>query len=130
MSVYAHSFRMCFPNELSKDNMNCIKHDIKKDFIMALKTNRLAALSLEDKIKGRFVRIDSLEKKSNTVKQVYLKGIAFPLTLTKQVFTNNDGSIGVLYLISNDINLTYDQITTIYQKRWKVEEIHKLIRFE
>jgi hypothetical protein len=100
----------------SRDNMNCIKHDIKKDFIMALKTNRLAALSLEDKIKGRFVRIDSLEKKSNTVKQVYLKGIAFPLTLTKQVFTNNDGSIGVLYLISNDINLTYDQITTIYQK--------------
>ena len=97
---------------------------------MALKTNRLAALSLEDKMEGRFVRIDSLEIESNTIKQVYLKGIAFPLTLTKQVFTNNDGSIGVLYLISNDINLTYDQITTIYQKRWKVEEIHKLIRFE
>jgi len=37
--------------------------------------------------------------------------------------------MGVLYLVSSDINLTYEQITTIYQKRWKVEEFHKSVKY-
>jgi hypothetical protein len=30
--------------------------------------------------------------------------------------------------VCSDINLNYDQITTIFQKRWKVEVFHKSIK--
>ncbi len=43
---------------------------------MGMKCNRLAALSLEDKYQGRFVRIDSLNLEPNTTQQVYLKGLS------------------------------------------------------
>jgi len=112
----------------SKENMNFIKLNMKKDFIMALKTNRRVALSLEDKYRGRFVRIDSLEPEPNTVQSVYIKGVDFPLVLTRQVFKNKDGSSGILYLVSSDTNLTYDQVITIYKKRWEVELFHKSVK--
>ena len=112
----------------SKENMNFVKLDLKKDFIMALKTNRNVALSLEDKYRGRFVRIDSLEPEPNTVQSVYIKRVDFPLVLTGQVFKNKDGRSGILYLVSSDTNLTYDQVTTIYQKRWEVELFHKSVK--
>jgi len=112
----------------SKENMNFIKLDLKKDFIMALKTNRNVALSLEDKHRGRFVRVDSLESEPNTVQSVYIQGVDFPLVLTRQVFKNKDGSSGILYLVSSDTNLTYDQVTMIYQKRWEVELFHKSVK--
>ncbi|MBT9162062.1 MAG: hypothetical protein DDT27_00606 [Dehalococcoidia bacterium] len=41
---------------------------------------------------------------------------------------NKDGSSGVLYLVSSDTNLTYDQVITIYQKRWEVEIFHKSVK--
>jgi len=112
----------------SKENMCYIKIELSKDFIMALKENRLAALSLEDKQQGNFVSIASLPLEVNTTLTVYLKGVDFPLRLLKQVFTNKDGSEGVLYLVCSDTSLDYMQITTIYQKRWKVEEFHKSIK--
>jgi len=46
----------------------------------------------------------------------------------RQIFTNKDGSTGILYLISNDLDLTATKIETIYQKRWKVEVFHKNIK--
>ena len=56
---------------------------------------------------------------------VYLKGISFPVIVAKQVFTNQDGSTGTLFLVSSDTSLTYEQLTTLYQKRWKIEVVHK-----
>ena len=50
------------------------------------------------------------------------------MLITKQVFKNGDGSTGTLYLTGNDLGLTYEQMTTIYKKRWKVEEYHKSIK--
>jgi hypothetical protein len=42
-------------------NMKFIHEKMQKYFLFALKSNRLIALSKEDKLQGRFVRIDSLE---------------------------------------------------------------------
>ena len=42
--------------------------------------------------------------------------------------TNKDGSQGVVYLVTSDTTLTWEQITTLYQKRWKVEEYHKSLK--
>ncbi len=88
---------------------------------MPLKTNRKLALSLEDKKNGRYVRVDELSIEPHTAMMIYLESVDFALKLVKQVFTYTDGSIGILYLVSSDLDLTYDSITTIYQKRWNVE---------
>lgn len=96
----------------SADNMKFIKHELNKDFIMPLKANRKVALSLTDKQQGRFVRVDTLGLEPNTVMEVYLEGLDFPLLLVKQVFANEDGSLGLQYLVTSDTTLTYDQITT------------------
>ena len=50
------------------------------------------------------------------------------MILHLQIFKNKDGSEGILYLISNDIELDKQSIETIYQKRWKVEVFHKNIK--
>jgi hypothetical protein len=112
----------------SADNMKFIKHELHKDFIMPLKSNRKVALSLDDQQHGRFVPLDTLTLESQTTLEVYLESVDFPLLLIKQVFTNEDGSVGVLYLVSSDTTLTYDHIATLYQKRWNVEPYHKSLK--
>lgn len=112
----------------SADNMMCVKHDLKRDFIMPLKSNRKVALSLEDKKQGQYVRIDTLELEADTRLTIYLEGLDFPLHLVKQVFINADNSIGILYLVTSDFDLTYDGITTGYGKRWLVEPYHKSLK--
>lgn len=112
----------------SQENMNWIKKKLKKEFVMAVKGNRLVALSEQDKRQGRFVALAEVELKPGQSRLVYLKGVDFPLVATKQVFINQDGSTGTLYLVSSDTSLTYDPLTTIYQKRWNVEVIHKSLK--
>ena len=112
----------------SSENMKMVKKELKKEFIMPLKQNRKISLSKQDKLNGNYVTVRELEIKENTKYKIYLEGIDFPLEMVKQVFTNGDGSQGVLYLVSSDLTLTYEQITVIYQKRWKVEEYHKSLK--
>ena len=55
----------------SKENLNFIKLDLEKDFIMALKSNRTVDLSKADRQKGHFVRVDSLDLEQGSTKKVY-----------------------------------------------------------
>lgn len=112
----------------SAENMRFVKNELKRDFIMPLKTNRKVALSLVDKKQGRYGRVDELDIEPDTVLTIYLESVAFPLHLVKQVFTNRDGSTGILYLVTSDLSLTYDGITTNYGKRWHVEPYHKSLK--
>ena len=112
----------------SKDNMKWIRNDLKKEFVMALKSNRLLAVSPEAKSQGHFVALAELDLKPGQCRLVYLKGVSFPLIVAKQVFINQDGSVGTLFLVSSDTSLTYDQLTTLYQKRWKIEVFHKSLK--
>jgi hypothetical protein len=112
----------------SVDNMMFVKHILKKEFIMPLKANRKVALSLADKQQGRYVRADTLALESNPPSTVYLEGVDFPLLLVKQVFVNEDGSTGILYLVTSDTMLSHEQITTIYRTRWNVEPYHKSLK--
>jgi hypothetical protein len=112
----------------SADNMKFIKNDLKKDFIMPIKSNRKVALSLIDKQQGRFVSVDTLELEPHTTLKVHLESVDFPLLLVKQVFVNEDDSVGVQYLVSSDTTLTDDLMTTLYQKRWNVEPYHKSLK--
>lgn len=112
----------------SAENMLFVKHDLKRDFVMPLKTNRKVALSVEAHKQGQYVRVDELVLEAGTTMTVYLEGVDFPLQLVKQVFTNGDGSVGIRYLVTSDLELTYDGITTIYGKRWNVEPYHKSLK--
>src|SRR5712692_902918 len=112
----------------SADNMRFIKLYLHKDFVMPLKTNRKVALSVADQQQGHFVRVDTLNLESNVTYTVYLEDVDFPLLLVKQVFTNEDDAVGILYLVSSDTTLTYDGLTTLYRKRWPVEPYHKSLK--
>lgn len=98
----------------SKENMEFIKKELGRDFVMPLKSNRKVALSLKDKLAGRWQKVDALSYRENTTQIVWLEGLDFPLLLSRQVFTNKDGSQGVLYLASsNTSTLDYEQLTAI-----------------
>jgi hypothetical protein len=111
----------------SAENMIYCKATLKNDFIIALKSNRKVALSFEDKQNKAYVGIETLQPGQQTV-EVWFEKLNFPLLLTKQVFKNENGTVGELYLACSDLSLLYEQITTIYKKRWAVEEYHKSIK--
>lgn len=112
----------------SAENMCFVKLDLDKEFIMGLKSNRKGALSPAAKANGRYQRIDQLDIPEGTTLIIYLEGVPFPLQLIRQVFINEDGSTGVRYLVTSDLTLNADQIITIYQRRWKVEEYHRSLK--
>jgi hypothetical protein len=111
----------------SAENMETVRMELNTHFIMALKSNRKVALSKADKQSKQYISIESLQPGQQTV-EVWLEELDFPLLLTKQVFKNEDDTVGELYLACSDINLSYDQIITLYKKRWGVEEYHKSIK--
>ena len=135
--VREHLHQITFLNQVSyryvlfdiwfgaKENLSYIHHKLKKIFVCPLKSNRLVALSEADKLAGKFVPLSKLDLASGLCREVWVKGLDFPVQLLRQVFTNKDRSTAELWLITNDRELDYDQITTLYQKRWKVEEMHK-----
>ena len=112
----------------SSENMIFVKETIKVNFVMAIKGNRKVALSLDDKLEGKYVKIEALPLENDAVIRVWFEKVGFPVCIAKQVFKNGDESEGVLYLVTSDLSLTYEQLTSIYQKRWKVEEYHKSVK--
>ncbi|MFH1433242.1 MAG: transposase [archaeon] len=111
----------------SSENIEFITEH-NKEFIMGIKANRLAALSEQDKKEGKFLHLGDIAIEENTARKVYLKGVKVPVLITKQIFTNKDGSTGILYLACSNLDLEASEINNIYQKRWKVEEYHKSIK--
>lgn len=112
----------------SAENMRFVKQTLHKDFLMPLKTNRKVALSLADKLAGTYVRVDALVIEPNTVREIYLERVEFPLWFTRHLFVNEDGSSGVQYLVTSDLTLTADGIATLYRTRWHVEPYHKSLK--
>jgi Transposase DDE domain len=99
-----------------------------KHFIAALKSNRLVALSEQDRQAGRFVSVESLPLTDQQAVRGWLKGFDSEVLIARRIFTNEDGSTGILNLVCSDMTLTGEQITTLYKKRWKVEEFHKSLK--
>jgi hypothetical protein len=113
----------------SAETMNFIHDDLKKHYIMAVASSRTVALSEREKFNGEFRSLETLSyPEDGCLVGVYLRSVKHPVNVVRQVFTNKDGSTGILYLVSNDIELTADQMTTIYKRRWRVEEYHKSLK--
>jgi DDE superfamily endonuclease len=112
----------------AQQNLAFVREELGKHFVVALKSNRTLALALEDKKQGRFTRIDQLAWPEQKPIKAWLKGLDFPVLLSRQVFTNKDGSTGILYLACSDLDCDLAAIEAIYQKRWKVEIFHKTLK--
>jgi IS4 transposase len=83
---------------------------------------------LANKLAGKYIRVDALVCEPNTVQEIYLEGVEFPLWLTKQIFVNEDASHGVLYLVTSDFTLSAAGMVTLYRTRWHVEPYHKSLK--
>lgn len=137
---YQAMLKACVKNEIpfryvlndvwfaAADNMKLIKTELGKNFVMPLKSNRNIALSGQDKKDGRFQAVETLLLEHGKAWEVYLEQVPFPLLLVKQVFTNKDGSQGLLYLATSDMTLDGGQIMGLYQERWQVEVYHKSLK--
>jgi hypothetical protein len=132
-------FKQCVENKLKfaytladswfacVENMKYI-HEAGRYFIFALKSNRLVALTPEAKQSAQYENISSLAFKEGESLVCYLKDYKYPVSICKKVFTNEDGSQGILYLVTNDLTLSAERMVEIYQKRWKIEVYHKSIK--
>lgn len=112
----------------SKANMVHIHKDLHKSFIIGIKSNRTLALSENDAKNGRYQQARALELEEDVAHTVWLKGLDFPVRLLKKVFKNENGSTGILYLVSNDMTSSAERLYEVYQKRWRIEEYHKSIK--
>ena len=112
----------------SAETLVFIKQQQHRDFLCPLKTTRKVALSVADKHQGRYTRVDTLELEAPASKIIYLEGVDFPLVLVKQVFTNEDGSVGIRSLVSSATTLSFEDLTTTYHERWQVECYHKSLK--
>ena len=96
--------------------------------VQVLESSRTVALSEAEWAQGRFQAVDTLAFPDEQPLRVFLRSVQSTVLVTSQVFTNKDGNQGALYLVSSDISLNQARLTTIYQKRWKVEEYHKSLK--
>ena len=110
------------------ENMEFIKQKVKKDFIIPLKTNRNVFLSEPAEKVGKSVKLESLDFDTDKIKRLWLEKLDFPVLVSRQVFKNENGTDGILYLCTSDLTLSASALSSLYQKRWKVEEYHKSLK--
>ncbi|MFK7923033.1 MAG: transposase [Bacteroidia bacterium] len=109
-------------------NMIFVQKKLKKDFIFGLKSNRNVALSQGQLRRKEFVKLADLSIEPGEVRPIWLKDLPFPLYLAKEVYVNEDQSTGILFLVTARVDLTYQQIISIYPNRWKIEVAHKSVK--
>jgi hypothetical protein len=110
-------------------NLVFIEEELKKDFVCPIKSNRKIALNIEAKNRGKYVNISTIDIEGGSSRLIYLEGYEKPLRLIKQVVKNGDDDKSIyLYLVTNDIGLSFDEVLEIYKRRWKIEEYHKSLK--
>lgn len=115
----------------SASNMRFVVFDIKRHFVCPIKSNRTISFDLNmDKkaSKKEWVSVTQANLEPNKVYSICLKDVPFKLSLMKKVYHNLDGSVGVQYLVTSDTDLNYDEIDTVYEKRWSSEELHRSLK--
>lgn len=109
------------------ENINYVLH-LKKHLITAMKSNMEIALSLKDKQAGKFIKMSQLPIEVGSLQKVYIRSVASPLYVCKDIFINKDDSEAILYLLTTDASLTYQQVISTYQRRWAIEDYHKSLK--
>jgi hypothetical protein len=108
----------------SAENMIFVKREMGKEFIMPVKSNRQIKLIGEQKYQA----VSELNLEAGKAVDARIEGVPFTVRLVKAVFKNEDGSVGVLFLVSSLHDWTGKALIAAYQKRWRVEEQHKSVK--
>ena len=74
-------------------------------FVFSLESSRTLALSAAARAAGQFQSVQWLVFPDTQPLRVYLRSVQEVVLVTKQVFINQDGSQGMLYLVSSDTDL-------------------------
>ena len=113
-ALYQQMVRACVDNALpfgyvlndtwfaSADNMVFVKNECKREFVMPLKDNRHVTFDAPQHPNRAYTDVSALQLEVNTTYTIWLEGVDFALLLAKQVFTNEDGSQGVVYLVTSE----------------------------
>lgn len=119
----------------SEDNMKFIHQKLEKKFIMPIKSNRKIRLleegekfSTEDQGSKTFQSVESLELKEDTAFWAEIKGIPFEVLLIKHIYRNKDGTGATIFLITNDLEVSEEDMFKTYQRRWAIEPYHKSLK--
>jgi len=113
----------------SVNNLVYIEEELNKKFVCPIKSNRKIALTEEERNNGKYVNISTIDMEGGSSRLIYLEGYEKPLRVIKQVVKNgDDGESTYLYLVTNDIDLSFNKVLEIYKRRWKIEEYHKSLK--
>jgi hypothetical protein len=97
---------------------------------MDMKSNRLCMFSAQNKNRGRWTGMDKLPLQAEQSVKVWIKDLAIEVLLCKFVFTNQDGSTGEMYLLSNDLELSAGDFRTLLQKTVECGRISRVYQTE
>ena len=84
---------------VNAENINFIR-SLTKHLIGAVKSNLEVALSAQDRAHGKFVKISYIDLKIGVPQSVYLRSVKEPVLVCKDIFINENGSEGELFLLS------------------------------
>ena len=116
----------------SKAKLRFIHQGLGKELIIALKSNRTAALSYEAKLQGGLSpdRHAGPAGRSTGARLATGTGLSGPAASPGpcQVFKNRDGRAGTLDLAGSDLDGEGETIKAIYQKGWKMETFHQTLK--
>ena len=103
-------------------------NELGKDFIFGIKSNRNIYDSFDDRENGIKTKLSQADLEEGDVVPVCLNLLEFQVRIMKKVFTNENGTQGTLYLVTNHASLNADTLYSTYQKRWKIEVYHKSLK--
>lgn len=129
------SYVLCDVWFSSAENMTFIRTQLKKHFVMPIKSNRLVRLLAEgDTVehhpgqKKVFQAVETLQLTEDQTYRAEIKGLGVEVLLLRHVYKNADGSVGVVFLVSSDLTLSGTALFDLQQRRWKIEPYHKSLK--
>lgn len=102
--------------------------NLNKKFIFGIKSNRNIYDSFDDRENNIKTKLSQVDLEEGDIIPVCLNVLEFQVRIMKKVFTNENGTQGTLYLVTNEASLNANDIYSTYQERWKIEVYHKSLK--
>lgn len=112
----------------SEENMEMIHQELGSRFVFALKGNRLAVPVSEDRRQAKWKRLTELGLEEDCACVVWLRGLSFPVAVLRHRYRNVDGSVVDVFLCTNAVELSAEQILALQKRRWSIEVYHKSLK--
>ena len=109
------------------DTLEFINEKNKK-YIFAIKSNRKVFLSENEREKNSGYKLSEVKLEDDVPTPFFINNVSHKVYIMKKTFTNGDGTSGVLFLVTNDGELSGTDLYSIYHKRWGIEVFHKSVK--